>query len=92
MIAGSNPHQDVSLNMPTGTTPQAFNTTYEIEKWYPPYWDSPRPYPSGVPSSILYGGSPFNITVNGTFMGDSANAKAANTKFAIIRPVSRRTP
>ena len=86
MIAGSNPHQDVSLDMPTGTTPQAFNTTYEIEKWYPPYWDQPRPYPQGVPSSVLYGGSPFNITVNGTFMGDSANAKAANTKFAIIRP------
>ncbi|CBQ71154.1 probable Glo1-Glyoxaloxidase 1 [Sporisorium reilianum SRZ2] len=86
MIAGSNPHQDVSLNMPTGTTPQAFNTTYEIEKWYPPYWDQPRPYPQGVPTSVLYGGSPFNITVNGTFMGDSANAKAANTKFAIIRP------
>nr|QBH67489.1 putative glyoxaloxidase 1 [Ustilago esculenta]QBH67600.1 putative glyoxaloxidase 1 [Ustilago esculenta] len=85
MIAGSNPHQDVAINMPTGTTPQAFNTTYEIEKWYPPYWDQPRPYPQGVPDSILYGGNPFNITVNGTFMGSSANAKAANTKFAIIR-------
>lgn len=85
MVAGSNPHQDVALDMPTGTTPQAFNTTYEVEKWYPPYWDSPRPYPQGVPNSVLYGGSPFNITVNGTFMGDSANAKAANTKFAIIR-------
>ncbi|GAC98628.1 hypothetical protein PHSY_006222 [Pseudozyma hubeiensis SY62] len=86
MIAGSNPHQDVSLDMPIGITPQAFNTTYEIEKWYPPYWDEPRPYPQGVPDSVLYGGNPFNITVNGTFMGDSANAKAANTKFAIIRP------
>lgn len=86
MVAGSNPHQDVSLDMPTGTTPQAFNTTYEIEKWYPSYYDSPRPYPQGVPTSILYGGNPFNITVNGTYMGDSANAKAANTKFAIIRP------
>ena len=86
MVAGSNPHQDVSLDMPTGTTPQAFNTTYEIEKWYPPYWDQPRPYPQGMPSSILYGGNPFDITVNGTFMGSSANAKAANTKFAIIRP------
>ncbi|SNX82079.1 probable glyoxaloxidase 1 [Melanopsichium pennsylvanicum] len=86
MVAGSNPHQDVSLNMPTGTTPQAFNTTYEIEKWYPPYWDSPRPYPQGIPDSVTYGGSAFNITVNGTFMGDQANAKAANTKFAIIRP------
>lgn len=86
MVAGSNPHQDVSIDMPTGTTPQAFNTTYEIEKWYPPYWDQPRPYPQGMPSSIPYGGSPFNITVNGTYMGNSANAKAANTKFAIIRP------
>lgn len=86
MIAGSNPHQDVSLDMPTGTTPKAYNTTYEVEKWYPPYWDQPRPYPQGVPDSVLYGGNPFNITVNGTFMGSAANAKAANTKFAIIRP------
>ncbi|PWY98812.1 putative glyoxaloxidase 1 [Testicularia cyperi] len=86
MIAGSNPHQDVVLNMPTGTTPQAFNTTYEIEKWYPPYWDQERPVPSGMPTRIPYGGSSFNITVSGSFMGDSANAKAANTKFAVIRP------
>ncbi|SPO32358.1 probable glyoxaloxidase 1 [Ustilago trichophora] len=86
MIAGSNPHQDVSLDMPTGTTPKAYNTTYEVEKWYPPYWDQPRPVPQGVPDSVLYGGNPFNITVNGTFMGSAANAKAANTKFAIIRP------
>ncbi|CCF48116.1 hypothetical protein NDA11_003367 [Ustilago hordei] len=86
MVAGSNPHQDVTLDMPTGTTPQAFNTTYEVEKWYPPYWDSPRPQPQGMPTSIPYGGQPFNITVDGNFMGDSANAKAANTKFAIIRP------
>ncbi|GAC74662.1 hypothetical protein PANT_12d00078 [Moesziomyces antarcticus T-34] len=86
MVAGSNPHQDVTLNMPTGTTPQAFNTTYEIEKWYPPYWGQPKPSPQGMPTSIQYGGSPFNITVDGAFMGSSANAKAANTKFAIIRP------
>ncbi|EPQ30665.1 uncharacterized protein PFL1_01566 [Pseudozyma flocculosa PF-1] len=86
LVAGSNPHQDVVTNMPTGLTPQAFNTTYEVEKFYPPYWGKPRPYPQGMPDTIMYGGAPFEITVNGTFMGDSANAKAANTKFAIIRP------
>ncbi|KAN0065542.1 hypothetical protein ACQY0O_001379 [Thecaphora frezii] len=86
VVAGSNPHQDVSIDLPTGLSPQAFNTTYEIEKFYPPYWGKTRPEPEGMPDAIMYGGSPFNITVNGTFMGDSANAKAHNTIFALIRP------
>lgn len=30
LVGGSNPHQDVALTMPVGTTPQAWNTTYEL--------------------------------------------------------------
>ncbi|PWN53242.1 putative Glo1-Glyoxaloxidase 1 [Violaceomyces palustris] len=86
LIAGSNPHQDVVLNMPTNTVPQAFNTTYEIEKWYPPYFWEPRPEPQGVPDYVMYGGDPFTITMDANYMGDSANYKAAKTKFMLIRP------
>jgi hypothetical protein len=86
LIGGSNPHQDVSLNMPTGTTPQAFNTTYEIEKWYPPYYFETRPAPQGLPEYILYGGNTWNFTMDANFMGSSANYKANNTKVMVIRP------
>lgn len=86
MIGGSNPHQDVSLNMPTGTTPQAFNTTYEIEKWYPPYFFKERPNPQGLPSYILYGGATWNFTMPASYMGSAANYRASNTKVMVIRP------
>lgn len=86
LIAGSNPHQDVTLNMPTGTTPQAFNTTYEVEKWYPPYYNEARPSPQGLPEFVLYGGQTWNFTMDAAYMGSSANFKAANTKIMVIRP------
>lgn len=86
VIAGSNPHQDVSIDMPVGTTPQAFNTTYEVEKWYPPYYNETRPSPQNLPSYILYGGETWNFTMDATFMGNQANYKAANTKVMVIRP------
>lgn len=86
LIAGSNPHQDVALNMPLGTTPQGYNTTYAIEKWYPPYYFKTRPQPGNLPTAIAYGGNYFNITMDKDYMGDSANFKAASTKFMVIRP------
>lgn len=72
--------------MPVGTTPQAWNTTYELEKWYPPYYFEDRPGPQGMPDQINYGGSTFNITMDASYMGSSANYKANHTKFMIIRP------
>lgn len=86
LVGGSNPHQDVALEMPLGTTPQAFNTTYELEKWYPSYFFEKRPQPQGMPDRISYGGDAFNVTMDATYMGESANFKAKNTKFMVIRP------
>jgi hypothetical protein len=86
LVGGSNPHEDVSLDMPLGTTPQAFNTTYELEKWYPLYYNEVRPVPTGLPSYILYGGDTWNFTMDATYMGTSANYKAENTKVMVIRP------
>ncbi|PWN36401.1 DUF1929-domain-containing protein [Meira miltonrushii] len=86
LIGGSNPHQDVSINMPANTSPQAFNTTYEMEKWYPPYFFETRPEPTGLPSYILYGGATWNFTMPASYMGSSANYKANNTKVMVIRP------
>ena len=38
-------------------------TTYTAEKWYPPYYNKPRPQPTGLPTSVGYGGPYFNISL-----------------------------
>ncbi|WFD31441.1 (methyl)glyoxal oxidase [Malassezia sp. CBS 17886] len=87
LIAGSNPHNDVSTTKPKAQTPyEWYPTEYAIEQWYPDYYFKPRPKPQGVPKVIKYGGSPFNITIDGDYMGKSANKMANATKLMVIRP------
>lgn len=86
LVGGSNPHQDVALDMPIASAPAAFNTTYVLERWYPDYFFAPRPEPQGLPSVLTYGGSPFNVTVPASYFNSSSNALAASTKFMVIRP------
>ncbi|CAO1627348.1 unnamed protein product [Parajaminaea phylloscopi] len=86
LVGGSNPHMDVALNMPkTVAGYTAYNTTYELEKWYPDYYAKDRPSPVGLPSSILYGGNTWSFTVGAKDMGNAANAKAKATKIMVIR-------
>ncbi|KAI0027666.1 glyoxal oxidase N-terminus-domain-containing protein [Vararia minispora EC-137] len=80
MIAGSNPNIDVNL-----TT--IYPTTYKAEYFYPPYFNATtRPVPSGIPSTISYGGSYFDITVPASSYSGSANDAADNTKIWLSRP------
>lgn len=79
LIAGSNPNVDVNL-----TT--YFPTTYKSEIFYPSYYTSNRPVPSGVPTTLSYGGNPFDITVPGSSYSGSANDAAASAKIMVIRP------
>ncbi|KAH0826387.1 putative copper radical oxidase [Lanmaoa asiatica] len=79
LIAGSNPNVDVNL-----TT--VFPTTYTAEIFYPPYFSaSVRPKPTGIPSTLTYGGSSFNITVPSSSYTGSANAAASNTTVILTR-------
>lgn len=91
LIAGSNPHMDVSYLPPNDqldTKYEAFNTTYTLEQWYPSYYFEERPKPMGMPDVIKYGGNPFNISVDAKYMNPNknANAMANNTKIMVIRP------
>jgi hypothetical protein len=80
LVAGSNPNVDVNL-----TT--VYNTTYEAEIFYPPYFSaSTRPVPTGVPANITYGGAAFDITVPASGYSGAANDAAANTQVVLIRP------
>ena len=79
LIAGSNPNIDVN-------TSTIFPTTYTAEIFYPPYFSaSVRPKPTGIPSTLTYGGSYFNITVPSTSYTGSANAAASNTTVVLTR-------
>jgi len=85
LIAGSNPHQDVALNMTLGVQPQAYNTSYVIEKWYPPWYFDTRPQPDQLPDTLPYGGRSFTVKIGADYMGQYSNWRAAGTKFRVIR-------
>lgn len=79
MIAGSNPNIDVN-------TSAIYPTTYKIEYFYPNYFSAPtRPQPTGVPTTLSYGGNSFDITVPSNSYSGSANDAAANTTVVVIR-------
>jgi len=79
MIAGSNPNVDFN-----DTT--AFPTTYKVEIFYPLYYKSSRPVPTGIPKTLSYGGKYFDITVPPSSYSGSANTAAEKTKIMVIRP------
>ncbi|KAG6828102.1 hypothetical protein H0H92_009187 [Tricholoma furcatifolium] len=79
LIAGSNPNVDVN-------TSTVFNTEYRAEIFYPHYFSATtRPVPSGVPTTISYGGAPFDITIPPSSYSGSSNAAAANTTVVLLR-------
>ncbi|CAK5284242.1 unnamed protein product [Mycena citricolor] len=80
LVAGSNPNVDVNV-----TT--IFPTQYQAEIFYPPYFSaSNRPVPTGIPSSISYGGNYFNVTLPSSSYSGSGNDAAKNTTVALVRP------
>jgi hypothetical protein len=72
LISGSNPNADVN------TTKWA--TSYSVERWYPKWFNEERPGNLGLPETLSYGGSYWNMTLNTT---DEAVVKTA--KVNVIR-------
>ncbi|KAH9989090.1 glyoxal oxidase [Russula compacta] len=80
MVAGSNPNPDVNLNI-------TYPTTYTAEYFYPPYFSAKvRPAPQNIPTTLSYGGKPFDITVPSSSYTGDADTAAANTTVWLIRP------
>ena len=79
LIAGSNPNVDVN-------TSTIYPTTYKAEIFYPKYFSAPvRPSPSGIPSTLSYGGPSFDITVPADSYWGASNDAADNTTVVVIR-------
>lgn len=73
MVAGSNPNKDVTFGQ--------WGTSYEIEKFYPAWYNKPRPDVSGWPSSLSYGGDYWNIT----YTPKDTSIDPASVKIVLIR-------
>ncbi|KAL8283502.1 hypothetical protein RQP46_005605 [Phenoliferia psychrophenolica] len=79
-VAGSNPNADMIDD--TNNATYVYKTEYRAEIFYPDYYDSGRPVPSGIPSKITYGGSPFDLSLPKS----SLNSTDLSTiKVALIR-------
>jgi hypothetical protein len=78
LIAGSSPHPDVVLR----NTP--YPTEYRTERFYPWYYASRRPEPTGLPSNISYGGAYFDIQLSKEDVQAGA-VDLEKTKVVVIR-------
>ncbi|KAI0057765.1 DUF1929-domain-containing protein [Artomyces pyxidatus] len=78
-VAGSNPNFD--YNVADNVT---YKTEYRIEKFFPPYFNQRRPAPRGLPTSLTYGGSYFDISLAPEdLLGDLHNVGSA--KVVVLR-------
>ncbi|SJX60989.1 Glyoxaloxidase 2 [Sporisorium reilianum f. sp. reilianum] len=71
LVSGSNPNADVNYDV-------KWKTEYRVERWYPEFYDSPRPSNAGLPRTFSYGGDAFTIKLNSA-------ADAQKTKVVLVR-------
>lgn len=72
-ISGSNPNADV-MGPESG---YKYPTEYRVELFYPDYYNEHRPEPTGIPTSLTYGGNYFNMTLSASDVGDHADTLKA---------------
>jgi len=77
LVSGSNPNADFTTGVP-------FSTEYRVEKFYPSYFNSKRPQPTGLPSQLSYGGNPFDVTLSSDDLSGNVN-NIQNATVIVIR-------
>ncbi|CED84971.1 Immunoglobulin-like fold [Phaffia rhodozyma] len=81
LVSGSNPNPDyVDKSIDPSIT---YVTEYQVEIFYPDYWDKPKPVPVGMPKNISYGGDYFNVSLPSDAFTSHSDINA--TKFVIER-------
>lgn len=60
-----------------------YPTEYRVERFYPDYYTAPRPAPTGLPTTLGYGGNYFDVKLSASDLGAISNLD--NTKVVIIR-------
>ncbi|GAA5864012.1 hypothetical protein JCM8547_005308 [Rhodosporidiobolus lusitaniae] len=79
--SGSNPNADY---VPYGFENYKYFTEYKVEKFYPDYFTASRPAPTGLPTTLGYGGKSFDIQLSAADVGKEENLDS--TKVVLIRP------
>ncbi|GAA5836857.1 hypothetical protein JCM11251_005807 [Rhodosporidiobolus azoricus] len=80
--SGSNPNADY---VPDGFAGYKYFTEYRVERFYPDYFTATRPAPSGLPTTIGYGGDYWEVQLSSADYGGDEK-KLENTKVVLIRP------
>ncbi|SNX82288.1 probable Glyoxaloxidase 2 [Melanopsichium pennsylvanicum] len=75
LVSGSNPNADVNYDV-------KWKTEYRVERWYPEYYDSPRPSNAGIPRTFSYGGNAFTITLPNVNDAQKAKVVLVRTGFS----------
>lgn len=57
---------------------------FSVERFYPDYYTSTRPNPTGLPDTLAYGGKSFDVSLTSADVRKVANLD--NTKVVLIRP------
>ncbi|KIJ49410.1 copper radical oxidase [Sphaerobolus stellatus SS14] len=78
-VSGSNPNPDF---MAAGDV--KYPTEYRVEHFYPWYYNERRPEPVGLPTTLSYGGSYFNVTLTAQDLGGNEQS-LKNTTVIVIR-------
>ncbi|TNY17415.1 immunoglobulin E-set, partial [Rhodotorula diobovata] len=82
-VGGSNPNVDVITEANNASYP--YKTEYRVERFYPSYYDAPRPEPSNLPSTISYGGEPFNLTLPASSLGQDVDLDGGAFSIMLMR-------
>lgn len=77
-IAGSNPHPDF-------TDTAIYPTEYRVEIFYPLYYNKRRPEPSGLPTSLSYGGNYFDVKLSKDDLGGDAATNVKTVTIAVMK-------
>jgi len=73
LISGSNPNKDF--------TNAQWRSRTDVEKWFPWYYNEPRPAFSNPPTTLSYGGAAFDVSLGSL----TDEASVASAKVVIIR-------
>jgi hypothetical protein len=73
LISGSNPNADF--------TNDQWRSRTDIERWYPWYYNNPRPTLSNAPNKLTYGGAPFDIPLGSI----TSEGTVQSAKIVLIR-------
>ncbi|KAG8896391.1 hypothetical protein FRB99_008918 [Tulasnella sp. 403] len=80
-ISGSNPNPDF-VSPSSGAK---YPTRSSVERFFPAYYNKPRPDPQNLPTTLGYGGPAWNITLQASDLGGSMS-NLPTAKVVIIRP------